>query len=238
MWLESRVKKSDFEHLKECFCFECDIKTSTPLRRNSKLGTVPWKDLKAASALMANGASQALAVCILCSLQLGWILSRKAWVTLIRPGQIWNRRPNWRFLRSDISESKSIWRNDFSIIFWIGLVHSKLSLKLTRTWLSSCFRVQYQDVLDSWCDSSLGGFQHWSCQHCGEQLLTPVSLQCAAGNVWGWIRPETNGGMSTNWPTGGIWRPSGSESCSTPEEVRTLWYLSCTGPAWFGRPGC
>mgnify|MGYP002803378763 CR=1 FL=1 len=43
MWLESRVKKSDFEHL------------------------------KAASALMANGASQ-------------------AWVTLIRPGQIWNRR--------------------------------------------------------------------------------------------------------------------------------------------------
>ena len=126
MWLESRVKKSDFEHLKECFCFECDIKTSTHLRRNSKLGTVPWKDLKAASALMANGASQALAVCILCSLQLGWIPSRKAWVTLIRPGQIWNRRPNWRFLRSDISESKSIWRNDFSIIFWIGLVHSKL----------------------------------------------------------------------------------------------------------------
>lgn len=142
MWLESRVKKSDFEHLKECFCFECDIKTSTPLRRNSKLGTVPWKDLKAASALMANGASQALAVCILCSLQLGWILSRKAWVTLIRPGQIWNRRPNWRFLRSAISESKSIWRNDFSIIFWIGLVHSKLSLKLTRTGLSSYFRVR------------------------------------------------------------------------------------------------
>lgn len=90
----------------------------------------------------------------------------------------------------------------------------------------------YEDVLDSWRDSSLGGFQHWSCQHCGEQLLTPVSLQCAAGNVWGWIRPETNGGISTNWPTGGIWRSSGSESCSTPEEVRTLWYLSCTGPAW------
>ena len=45
----------------------------------------------------------------------------------------------------------------------------------------------YEDVLDSWRDSSLGGFQHWSCQHCGEQLLTPVSLQCAAGNVWGWI---------------------------------------------------